>query len=93
MSFTDQKPWIATEKDCALNWGGGGKGARFRCGLCGYKFKPGDTVRWQFTNNIPHYGGNPLVCSTCDGPDIIDKWKAHCDSFKLFKEKYWHEMY
>jgi len=74
MSFTDGKPWIATEKDCKLNWGGH---QCFCCYLCGHRFRPGDTVRWQFTNNIKGAGGNPLVCASCDGDKekIIERMK------------------
>ena len=67
MSFTDGKPWIATEEDCKKPWSGGKNGKYFTCGICGYKFKPGDTVRWQFTNDVPGASGNPLVCTNCDG--------------------------
>ena len=66
MSFTDQKPWIATEKNCKASWSGYPDGKAFRCKLCGYKFKPGDTVRWQYTNDIPDAHGNALVCTKCD---------------------------
>ena len=58
MSFIDQKPWTATEKDCKANWGGKAKGEKFRCYLCGYRFCPGDTVRWVKTKKH----ANVLVC-------------------------------
>jgi hypothetical protein len=78
MSFTNGKPWIATEKDCDAPWGGSPHGKRFRCYLCGCKFKPGDRVRWQYTNDVPEAGGNPLVCEKCDGTkeEIVAKMKA-----------------
>lgn len=74
MSFTDQKPWIATKEDCRGYWGCGKNGKRFRCYLCGIKFKPGDVVRWvcctyQALTNL-------LTCQACDGPDIRERWKA-----------------
>lgn len=76
-NFTDGKPWIATEADCKARWSGGKDGKYFRCHLCGYKFKVGDRIRWQYTNNIPHAGGNPLVCEKCDTSeeDVIAEWK------------------
>ena len=88
MSFTDGKPWIATEKDCKGNWSCGENGKNFRCGLCGYKFKPGDKVRWQYTNDTgPESSGNPLVCKSCDGTkeEIVEKMKANYREFKKLK--------
>ncbi len=67
MGFTDQNPWVATEEDCKRPWSGGKNGLRFRCFLCGHRFKPGDRVRWQYTNDIPGASGNPMVCESCDG--------------------------
>lgn len=66
MSFTDGKPFIATQEDCQKRWGGGKPGELFRCCFCGHKFVPGDTVRWQYTNDTPGAGGNPFVCKDCD---------------------------
>ena len=85
MSFTDGKPRIATKEDCNAPWSGNRK--NFRCYLCGYKFKVGDYWRWQFTNNIQGASGNPLVCKNCDGPDVIEKWKALHEEAK--SEKFW----
>jgi hypothetical protein len=87
MSFTDGKPWLATAEDCAKDWCCAPNGKDFRCGLCGYKFMVGDTVRWMFTNNIPGAGGNPFVCLTCDGPLVIEVWKAKCASWK--SDEWW----
>lgn len=83
MSFTDQKPFTATAEDCKRDWACGKPGEHFRCGLCGHKFVTGDVVRWQFTNNLPGYGGNPFVCKPCDGPDVVEKWKALVNEWKL----------
>lgn len=76
MSFTDGKPWVATEAECKAQWGGRKGG--FRCVLCGYRFIPGDTVRWQYTNDSPGACGNPLVCVACDGSkeEIVAKMIA-----------------
>jgi len=88
MSFTNGKSWIATSEDCSRSWGCTKDGKRFRCYLCGYKFVPGDVVRWQYTNDIPGAGGNPLVCKDCDGTkeEIIAKWRAMYDEAK---ERMW----
>lgn len=86
--FTTGKPFVATAEDCNGNWACKPNGERFRCGLCGYRFKPGDVVRWQYTNNIPGAGGNPLVCEKCDGPDVVKRWKALCDEWN--SDKFWH---
>jgi hypothetical protein len=79
--FTDGKPFVATEADCRAHWGGGRNGVWFRCYLCGHKFKPGDVVRWQYTNDVQGAGGNPMVCQKCDGTkdEIVAKWKAMWD--------------
>jgi len=80
MSFTDQKPFIATEQQVAANWGGGKDGQYFRCGLCGHRFEVGDVVRWQYTNDVPGAYGNPLVCQKCDGSrdEVVARWaKMH----------------
>jgi hypothetical protein len=78
MSFTDGKPFVATEEDLKRPWMGGKRGEYFRCFLCGHRFVPGDVVRWQFTNDIPGAAGNPLVCKACDGTkdEVVAKWKA-----------------
>mgnify|MGYP006293072947 CR=1 FL=1 len=85
MSFTDQKPWVATEKDCHARWDGMPNGEYFRCKLCGYKFKPGDTVRFVFGG--PHT--NVLVCQECDtgNEDVRKKWDL---MHKEMKTKYWY---
>jgi hypothetical protein len=63
MSFTDGKPWVVTEAQTKLAWGGG-----FHCRLCGHDFKAGDTARWIFANftGSPSHYGNFLVCTACD---------------------------
>jgi len=78
MSFRDGKTWVATESDCDARWGGGENGKYFRCHFCGYKFKVGDKVRWQYTNDIVGASGNPLVCESCDTgqEDVREKWKT-----------------
>jgi len=85
MSIMDGKFHVATEKYCNAPWGGSKQ--RFRCYLCGYKFKVGDFFRIQYTNDISGYGGNPLICEKCNGPDVIDRWKAVCDEYN--SDKFW----
>jgi len=82
MSWTDGKPFTATEKHCNLPWSG--SKTNFRCFNCGHKFKPGDTVRWQFTNDIRGAGGNPMVCEECDGTkeEIVAKIKEGKEQVK-----------
>jgi hypothetical protein len=90
--FTSQQPMIATEKDCKGRWFDGNNGEHFRCHLCGYKLQPGEHFRWIYTNNLPRYGGNPIVCKLCDGSneDVIERWKSLCDQWQKDKnEKYW----
>lgn len=84
-SFTDQKPHLVTKEHLSAPWGGKRDGSNFRCGLCGYRFKEGDTFRWMFTNNTKAFG-NPFVCQDCDGPDALDRWKG---MHKLMRTRYW----
>jgi hypothetical protein len=91
-SFTDQKPRIATEKECKANWGGGKPGEFFRCHVCGHRFRPGDKFRWVYTNHLRGYGGNPMVCEACDGTneEVIARWKKLVDQWKDDRNgKYW----
>lgn len=85
MSFTDQKPRVATASDVAAKWGGESAGERFRCHLCGHKFVEGDAWRWVYANRsftdavtgkawgLPNF----LTCVKCDGADVGDRWLAH----------------
>lgn len=83
VSFTNQQPWVATEKDCQGRWGCGKPGERFRCYICGVKFKSGDTVRWVYCAGQGLT--NLLTCQSCDGPDIQERWKVINEEL----EKYW----
>ncbi len=71
-NFTDQKRHVATQEDCKLPWGGRRGGENFRCYLCGHRFKPGNGYRWQYVPNAR----NALICDDCDGPDVVERWKA-----------------
>lgn len=81
MAFTDQKPFVATAKDAAGNWGCKPNGERFRCYLCGRKFVAGDVVRWVYAASVGTI--NFLTCQACDGPDVLERWKQHHDDAKL----------
>lgn len=91
MSFTDGKPFTVTAEHVTLNWSGGPNGRWFRCNLCGHKFKAGDVARWQFTNDIPGAGGNPLVCEQCDGSKekIVAEWKSMHEHAKPDGKMWW----
>lgn len=83
-SFTDQLPRFATDHECKVKWCGKPPGEWFRCYLCGHKFLVGDY--WRFV-----FGGksgltNFMVCKSCDGDDVIDRFIAHC---KDLDTKYW----
>lgn len=90
MSFTDQKPRVATIEDCNRPWGGGKNGEWFRCYLCGHRFTPGDTWRWIFAGAIRgRYVGalcNPIVCDRCDGEDVLERWQ---EMYAIVNTKFW----
>jgi hypothetical protein len=94
-TFTNQKRRVATEAECRQDWRCGKNGSRFRCDMCGHRFKPGDGWRWQyssgtkFTDDDGKTWGchNPMVCDACDGPDILVRWAAHCAEFH--SAKFW----
>ena len=70
--FTNQKRFIASEKQASGKWGLDGKG--FKCGMCGYRFKAGDGVRWVYANGGEYRSaGNFMTCDACDGPDILQR--------------------
>ena len=87
MSFTDQKPRIATEQDVTAPWAGAKNGKYFRCYLCGHKFKVGDQYRFVFGQTL----GNFMVCQDCDSEDIMQKWASHHAEWeKLRNGKFWY---
>lgn len=82
MSFTDQKPQIATEADLKAPWSGGAHGKHFRCKLCGYRFQVGDYWRWvSIKGHI-----NLMVCQKCDTPDVKEKWIEVNKKWKQMRE-------
>lgn len=88
VSFTDQQPRIATEADCSGEWDGSPNGLRFRCTVCGYRFRVGDVWRWHYSAGL-HIGKmglpNSLLCGGCDGPDvnirIVEHWREAITRF------------
>jgi hypothetical protein len=81
MSFTDQKRRIAVESDLKARWGGHPAGERFRCYMCGHKFRLGDGWRWVYAGGRTFEvegkkSGlyNFMVCDSCDGDDVLDRW-------------------
>jgi hypothetical protein len=84
MSFTDQKPRVATEEQVKARWGGEPNGKNFRCYLCGHKFVVGDVWRWVCSNSV---AGNLLVCAKCDGPNLVEKWTKLYAEF--MQDKFW----
>lgn len=68
MSFTDCKPFVVTDEQTKLKWGG--RDDNFGCKLCGHKFKAGDTARFIFGNGKAGIRcGNFFACSLCDQGD------------------------
>lgn len=71
MSFFGPGLHVATERNLAAPWSGGKPGLRFRCGLCGHRFKLGDSWRAVYAGAVRM--GNFLVCGDChdkaDGAD------------------------
>ncbi len=89
MSFTDQKPCIATEAIVKQPWSGGKNGKYFRCYLCGHKFVAGDQYRFVFCKGIT----NCIVCQSCDGTneEVENKWRElHAEFEGLSNGKFWH---
>lgn len=95
MSFTDQKQRIATAEECRADWGCAKNGERFRCYLCGHRFKPGDKWRWVYTagrgfmtEDGRRFGvTNLMTCDDCDGDDVVDRWAARNAEF--YSARFW----
>ncbi len=82
-NFTDQKQRVATSKDVQLPWGGAPNGKRFRCYLCGHRFSVGEKWRWVF--GAPVKTVNFFVCDSCDGDDVLDRWrKIYDEAYKVY---------
>ena len=79
MSFTDQKPRVATAADVTAKWG-----SQFRCYLCGHRFQVGDQWRWVWSGAAALR--NCLVCARCDGDDVLERWQALNDELA---QRFW----
>lgn len=82
MSFTDQKPRVVTDSDIHASWGGYKNGERFRCFICGHKFKVGDIWRWVHAPPLMNF----FVCESCDCDNIVEVWKERHNELET---KYW----
>lgn len=78
------RPTVVTEEHCRMPWGGGRNGKWFRCYMCGHKLVPGDIVRWVLVRGGK--ASNLIVCESCDGEDVIDRWVAMT---KEARERFW----
>ena len=92
--WTDQKRRVATIEDCETRWGNHKPGERFRCYLCGHKFKPGDGWRWVYSGTGGHDTTgkrwavtNLKTCDACDGPDVVDRWAQRHAEF--YSDQFW----
>lgn len=91
MSFTDGKPRIATEQECAAKWGSRKAGDGFRCGICGHQFVVGDQWRWVYDNDGKgSCYGNFMTCRACDTPGVREKRKALVREWETsISQKFW----
>ncbi len=83
------KPFVVSEGHVAVRWGGHptwGHQNRFRCFLCGHRFAVGDTARLVRGGVLGLAGDNPLICSKCDGADVVERCRAHQNEGK---ERFW----
>ena len=99
MSFTNQKPFIATKTVIKEPWSGceairdENTGELYnpalRCRLCGYRFKEGDKVRFIQAGavHLPNF----FVCHNCD-PDQDNGrvLRQALIDYNFAKEKFWY---
>lgn len=96
MSFTDQEPRVATDKDVNLPWSG--NKANFRCPFCGHRIKEGETWQFLYTNDLPGCGGNPLVCDHCIASAKEEAARTGTTRNAVLRERWqrkcaqWHEI-
>ena len=89
MSFTDQKPRIATLEDTKLAWSGAPNGKRFRCYLCNHKFQVGDIYRFVYNPK----GINIFTCVQCDGDDVLERFQTlYNDVKKIIETYFWIDV-
>ena len=88
--FINGKPFVVTG-DYLTEFGTFCIGSkRFRCGLCGYKFKEDDIARWQYLNDQSLYG-NIFVCEKCDTGEegVIAAATALYEEYKNIRKRLW----
>lgn len=82
-NFTNQQPFTVTEKQAHTYWGFHRKEG-LRCYMCGCEIPEGSVARWIYAGGLGTI--NFIVCASCDGPDVIERWKSHVETAK---QKYW----
>ena len=86
MSFTDQKPRLATKEECEAPWSGYKDGRYFRCHLCGHRFQEGDQWRWVRGIRMLNF----KVCGKCDTGDDEDLRDRVDKAWEESKERFWY---
>lgn len=87
------KPFTVLTEHMMQPWSGYKDGRMFRCHMCGDFFKPGDTARLVWCNEIKEaidagvHCGNVLVCTYCDSPNIYLFLAEH---ERIGKTRYWN---
>lgn len=73
MRLFTQELQTTDEKTVARNWSGSPNGLRFRCKVCGHRFKVGDRYRFVYANGVgsPTKTGNFAVCEACNDTDEV----------------------
>ena len=80
----DGKRRVATEEHCKAPWSG--SSSKFRCHLCGHRFKVGDGWRFvMMSGNLLNF----LVCDDCDDPHVADVWRERNEELKRARERFW----
>lgn len=81
----------ATEETCKARWSGMPNGALFYCAFCGKQFKPGDSYKAIYTNDMKGAGGNPLCCRSC----FVDNGGSdeHMRQLWKLRTEEWEETY
>ena len=77
---------IADEKTCKARWGGVPNGERFRCYLCGHRFRPGDGFKLVISS-IGY--GNLIICDDCDGEDVEERWRKANEEAMEARCRFW----
>ena len=86
--FTDQKRRICSQAEADGKWGLDKHG--LYCTLCGHIFRVGDGWRWVYANDGGGGHGNFEVCDACDGPDVLERYRAACTRIDEISRPYPH---